>query len=65
MADVSLDGQDIVLDVYNKTGDARISATASINGTEVAKREFWVNISEYVILRKKSQIQVVMKSTLK
>ena len=53
MADVSLDGQDIVLDVYNKTGDARISATASINGTEVAKREFWVNISEYVILPEK------------
>ena len=53
MADVSLDGQDIVLDVYNKTGDARISATAFINGTEVAKREFWVNISEYVILPKK------------
>ena len=53
MADVSLDGQDIVLDVYNKTGDARISATAFINGTEVAKREFWVNISEYVILPEK------------
>ena len=53
MADVSLDGQDIVLDIYNKTGDARISATASINGTEVAKREFWVNISEYVILPEK------------
>ena len=53
MADVSLDGQDIVLDVYNKTGDARISATASINGTEVAKREFGVNISEYVILPEK------------
>ena len=53
MADVSLDGQDIVLDVYNKTGDARISATASINGTEEAKREFWVNISEYVILPEK------------
>ena len=53
MADVSLDGQDIVLDVYNKTGDARISATAYINGTEVAKREFWVNISEYVILPEK------------
>ena len=53
MADVSLDGQDIVLDVYNKTGDARISATASINGTEVAKREFWVDISEYVILPEK------------
>ena len=53
MADVSLDGQDIVLYVYNKTGDARISATASINGTEVAKREFWVNISEYVILPEK------------
>ena len=53
MADVSLDGQDIVLDVYNKTGDARIFATASINGTEVAKREFWVNISEYVILPEK------------
>ena len=65
MADVSLDGQDIVLDVYNKTGDARISATAFINGTEVAKREFGVNISEYVILPEKSQIQVVMKSTLK
>ena len=54
MADVSLDGQDIVLDVYNKTGDARISATAFINGTEVAKREFGVNISEYVILPKKT-----------
>ena len=53
MADVSLDGQDIVLDVYNKTGDARISATAFINGTEVAKREFGVNISEYVILPEK------------
>ena len=53
MADVSLDGQDIVLDVYNKTGDARISAMAFINGTEVAKREFWVNISEYVILPEK------------
>ena len=53
MADVSLDGQDIVLDVYNKTGDARISATAFIKGTEVAKREFWVNISEYVILPEK------------
>ncbi|MGN9197362.1 hypothetical protein [Blautia massiliensis (ex Liu et al. 2021)] len=53
MADVSLDGQDIVLDVCNKTGDARISATAFINGTEVAKREFWVNISEYVILPEK------------
>ncbi len=53
MADVSLDGQDIVLDVYNKIGDARISATAFINGTEVAKREFWVNISEYVILPEK------------
>ena len=53
MADVSLDGQDIVLDVYNKTGDARISATAFINGTEVAKRDFWVNISEYVILPEK------------
>lgn len=54
MADVSLDGQDIVLDVYNKTGDARISATAFINGTEVAKREFGVNISEYVILPEKT-----------
>ena len=53
MADVSLDGQDIVLDIYNKTGDARISATAFINGTEVAKREFGVNISEYVILPEK------------
>ena len=53
MADVSLEGQDIVLDVYNKTGNARISATAFINGTEVAKREFWVNISEYVILPEK------------
>lgn len=53
MADVSLDGQDIVLDVCNKTGDARISATAFINGTEVAKRVFWVNISEYVILPEK------------
>ena len=53
MADVSLDGQDIVLDVYNKTGDARISVTAFINGTEVAKREFGVNISEYVILPEK------------
>ena len=31
MADVSLDGQDIVLDVYNKTGDARISATAFLS----------------------------------
>ena len=54
MADVSLDGQDIVLDVYNKTGDARISATAFINGTEVAKREFGINISEYVILPEKT-----------
>lgn len=54
MADVSLDGQDIVLDIYNKTGDARISATAFINGTEVAKREFGVNISEYVILPEKT-----------
>lgn len=54
MADVSLDGQDIVLDVYNKTGDARISATAFINGIEVAKREFGVNISEYVILPEKT-----------
>ena len=53
MADVSLDGQDIVLDIYDKTGDARISATAFINGTEVAKREFGVNISEYVILPEK------------
>ena len=50
---ISLDGQDIVLDVYNKTGDARISATAFINGTEVAKREFGINISEYVILPEK------------
>ncbi|MFR7840374.1 MAG: hypothetical protein ACLU2Y_08810 [Blautia massiliensis (ex Durand et al. 2017)] len=40
MADVSLEGQDIVLDVYNKTGNARISATAFINGTEVAKGNF-------------------------
>lgn len=54
MADVSLDGQDIVLDVYNKTGDARIFATAFINGTEVAKREFGINISEYVILPEKT-----------
>ena len=54
MADVSLDGQDIALDIYNKTGDARISATAFINGTEVAKREFGVNISEYVILPEKT-----------
>lgn len=54
MADVSLDGQDIVLDVYNKTGDARISATAFINGNEVAKREFGINISEYVILPEKT-----------
>lgn len=54
MADVSVDGQDIVLDVYNKTGGARISATAFVNGTEVAKQEFGVNISEYVILPEKA-----------
>ena len=54
MADISLDGQDIVLDVGNKTGGARISTTAFINGTEVAKQEFGVNITEYVIMPEKT-----------
>ena len=54
MADVSLDDQDIVLDVGNKTGGARISVTAFINGTEVAKQEFGVSITEYVIMPEKT-----------